>query len=339
MKHGLPFIPGHELSGIIIEKGVLVNDEKLKIGDKVAIPFILSCGSCMECNVGKPTVCLHQEQPGFTCYGSFAEYVRVDRAIRNVRHIPNGVVFVEAAALGCRFTTAYRAVIQQGLGLHINYHNGKMNYEPSLYSSLWLKREKTIAIFGCGGLGLSCIMITKAFKTEGNIKNIIAIDVSANALDKALELGADHIVNVSQLPNQSNQSIIESIMKLTNGLGAEISIDAAGFQSTCENALFCTRRGCRMVQVGLPIGSHRPNIDMGLVAGREIEIVGSHGFAANDLPLLLHLVSNKRLDVSKLIEKEVSLEEGVQTLMNMDTTSPLGMTMITDFSKSLKSKL
>ena len=70
----------------------------------------------------------------------------------------------------------------------------------------------------------------------------------------------------------------------------------------------------------------------GLVAGREIEIVGSHGFAADDLPTLLGLVQSGKLNVYKLIEKEVSLEEGAKAIMSMDKVSPLGMTMVTDFS-------
>lgn len=329
-QHGLPFCPGHEFSGIIVEKGALVGPH-LNIGDRVAVPFILACGSCKECNIGKPTVCLHQEQPGFTCYGSFAEFVKVDRAKRNLRHIPKGVSFVEAAALGCRFTTAYRAVIQQGLDLDIMSKIDHIGSSSSRVS--WSERKKIVAIFGCGGLGLSCIMIAKAFQNEGKIASIIAIDISSKALGKAKQLGADYTINVNQL-EKKNTSVQEKVLQVTNGIGADLSIDAAGFQSTCEDALYCTRRGCRMVQVGLPIGSRRPNIDMGFVAAREIQIVGSHGFDANDLPILLNYVQNRRLDVKKLIEKEVSLEEGVSALMDMDQTSPLGMTMITNFSKS-----
>ena len=323
----MPFIPGHELSGIIVEKGSNITDDTLNIGDKVAVPFILSCGSCAECHIQKPTVCLNQEQPGFTCYGSFAEYVKIDRAVRNMRHIPNGVSFVEAAALGCRFTTAYRAIVQQGLGLD----NRNMNVEEiTTNASSWSERDKTIAIFGCGGLGLSCLMISRAFQQEGKITTIIAIDVSTKALHKAIELGADHTINVKEF-NYDDEKIRHKVLELTNGLGAEISVDAAGFKSTCENALYCTRRGCKMIQVGLPIGSKRPDINMGFVAGREIEIIGSHGFAANDLPSLLELVKLKKLDVKQLIEEEVTLEEGIEALMNMDNGSPLGMTMITKF--------
>ena len=86
-----------------------------------------------------------------------------------------------------------------------------------------------------------------------------------------------------------------------------------------------------MVQVGLPIGGRPPQIPMGAVAGRELELVGSHGFAADDLPTLLHYVQTGKLPVRELIEKEVNLREGVEALMAMDRGSPLGMTIITRF--------
>ena len=316
--HGFPFIPGHELSGIVVEIGRSV--KKLKVGDPVAIPFILSCGSCAECHHNKPTVCLQQSQPGFTMYGSFAEYVEITRADRNLRILPKGVSFVEAAALGCRFTTAYRAVVQQGLGML----RGNQCHE------IGRPRNKiTLCVFGCGGLGLSCIMIAKAFRDEGNIESIIAVDVSKRALDKSLTLGADRVLNARGM---KDEDIREAVLKLTNGLGADLTIDAAGFASTCENAVYTCRRGGRMVQVGLPIGGRPPQIPMGAVAGRELELVGSHGFSADDLPTLLHYVQTGKLPVRDLIEKEVNLREGVEALMAMDRGSPLGMTIITRFN-------
>ena len=341
--HGLPFIPGHELSGIVNQIGSSVS--KVKLGDRIAIPFILSCGSCVECDRSKPTVCLHQAQPGFTILGSFAEYVEIPRADRNVRVLPDNVSFVEAAALGCRFTTAYRAVVQQGLGIICSSSSSQ---EPSKGDGDGDGDGKTICIFGCGGLGLSCVMIAKAFQNEGNVKSIIAVDVSQQALDKALELGADHIVNASAFApplglgtiskkgkdHDQDHLVRQRVLELTHGWGAELTIDAGGFASTCENAVHCTRRGGRMIQVGLPIGGRPPSIPMGVVAGRELELVGSHGFGAEELPDLLHLVAIKRLQVKKLIEKEVGLKEGVRALMDMDQKSPLGMTVITSFDHS-----
>ena len=317
--HGFPFIPGHEVSGIVVEIGQSV--KKLKIGDPVAIPFILSCGSCAECRLDKSTVCLKQSQPGFTMYGSFAEYVEITRADRNLRILPKGVTFVEAAALGCRFTTAYRAVVQQGLGI-VDVNHCKDFHRP--------RKKIKVCVFGCGGLGLSCIMIAKAFQEEGNIECIIAVDVSKKALDKALTLGADHVVNADSL-GMKDDAIRNMVMKFTNGLGADLTIDAAGFASTCENAVHTCRRGGRMIQVGLPIGGRPPQIPMGAVAGKELEIIGSHGFAASDLPNLLNFVRSGKLQVRKLVENEVSLREGVEALMAMDKYSPLGITVITRF--------
>jgi alcohol dehydrogenase len=295
--HGLPLCPGHEVSGVVVAVGS--DCVKFVPGDRVAVPFILSCGVCKYCLDEKSTVCINQKQPGFTQFGAFAEYLALPRADRNVKHLPNGVSFVQAAALGCRFTTAYRAVVQQG------------------------RMSDSIAIFGCGGVGLSCIMIAA---TAGATK-IIAIDINKDALRKAMELGATHTV----LSTANSDQVCREVMDLTNGDGVPLTIDAAGVASTCENAVRCTSRGGRMVQVGLPIGKNQPKVPMGLVASRELEIIGSHGFAAEDLPILLNLVASKRLHPGRLVEKEVSLAEGALILEDMDYCSPLGITMITRF--------
>ena len=299
--HGLPFCPGHELSGIVVQSTSLHH----KCGDRVAVPFILSCGSCPSCCNGKSTVCHDQKQPGFTQWGSFAEYVAIPRATRNVKRMPDNVTFLQAAALGCRFTTAYRAVLQQGR----------------------LKPNQSVAIFGCGGLGLSCIMIAKLIGAHV----IVAVDVSKAALEKAHTLGATHTVCSSDAA-AATAIVKEQVWTITHQQGAQVCIDAAGVAATCELAVQCTRRGGRMVQVGLPIGGTPPQIPMGLVAGRELELVGSHGFASDDLPILMDLIAAGRLDPLQLVERYVSLEEGAQILMDMDHTSPLGIAMITNFN-------
>ena len=305
--HGLPFCPGHECSGIVVQTGSLVT--QFQVGDRVAVPFILSCGNCHYCcHEQKPTVCTKQQQPGFTQWGSFAEYVALPRADRNLRHMPPSVSFVQAAALGCRFTTAYRAVLQQGKLKDLS--------------------NATVAVFGAGGLGLSCIMLAVA---AGTAKTIIAVDVSRRALDKALELGATHIIQATR-DDDSNELVRKQVLEITQGHGADISIDAAGFSSTCENAVYGTKRGGRMIQVGLPIGEGTPPvIPMGLVAGRELELVGSHGFAAMDLPDLLAMVVEGALDPAQIVEKEVTLQEGAQAIEDMDHSSPLGITVVTKF--------
>ena len=86
------------------------------------------------------------------------------------------------------------------------------------------------------------------------------------------------------------------MLQLTGGVGAELAIDAAGFKATCEDAVWSARRGGRMVEVGLPLGGEPPVVPMARVAGREIEIIGSHGLDAADMPAILQLVACGRLD-------------------------------------------
>ena len=328
-RHGLPFVPGHEFSGIIVDIGseVVVSSKKkneLCIGSRVVVPFILSCGTCVECTVrNRSTVCTSQQQPGFTMYGSFAEYVAIPRADRNIFVLPDTISFVEAAALGCRFTTAFRAVVQQGLQLSITTTCALTEHRQQTFNA-------SIAIFGCGGLGLSCIMISKAIGVE----TIVAIDVSETALQKARQCGATHVI-LAPRDNKDCRAKIQTnlyqqVVSCTGQEGADVCIDAGGFASTCENAVYCARRGGRMVQVGLP--NTAPMVPMTRVAGWEVEIVGSHGFdAVNDMTSILDLVSQGKLQPMKLIEREVTLELGVKALMEMDKSSPLGITMITNF--------
>jgi alcohol dehydrogenase len=300
--HGLPFCPGHELSGIVVRIGPDV--KKFQVGDRVAVPFILSCGCCYYCcDANRPTVCTHQEQPGFTQWGSFAEYVALPRADRNLHHIPPSVSFIQAAALGCRFTTAYRAILQQGSLPHQT------------------NKPVTVAVFGVGGLGLSCIMLAAS---TGKAHKIIAVDVSSLALTKAKEFGATHTV----LNEKDDKAVRQKVLDFTDGHGADLTVDAGGFASTCENAIHSTKRGGKMIQVGLPIGDPTPHVDMGLVAGRELELIGSHGFSGEDLPHLLEMVANGTLDPSKLVTKVVDLAEGAREIELMDQGSPLGITMV-----------
>jgi len=178
-----------------------------------------------------------------------------------------------------------------------------------------------VAIFGCGGVGLSMVMVAKALGASP----IIAVDVSQEARTKAHQLGATAIVDASGL---SGTQVAEKVTAITGG-GADLCVDAAGFAETCEAAVYATRRAGRMVQVGLPLG-HTPAIPMARVAGREIEIIGSHGCAAADFPGILGLVERGVLRPERLVESEVDLATGAATIQSMDTSSPLGIVMITD---------
>src|SRR4051812_47202736 len=104
----LPHVPGHEFAGEVLAVGPSVR--AFTPGDRVTAPFVNGCGRCGYCRGGEAQVCPDQTQPGFTHAGSFAEQVVVRAADLNLVRLPDAVDDVSAAALGCRFATAYRAV-------------------------------------------------------------------------------------------------------------------------------------------------------------------------------------------------------------------------------------
>ena len=165
----LPHVPGHELAGVVAETGR--NVTKWKRGDRVTVPFVCACGKCPECVSGNHQVCDHQFQPGFTGWGSFAQYVAIRYADVNLVHLPEEIDFVTAASLGCRFATSFRAIVAQG----------------QVASGQW------VAVHGCGGVGLSAVMIAHALGAK-----VIAIDIDDKALALAKGLGAAVTINAEE---------------------------------------------------------------------------------------------------------------------------------------------
>ena len=293
----LPHVPGHEIAGVVEAVGKDVG--RWKAGDRVTLPFICSCGSCPECAAGNQQVCEEQFQPGFTHWGAFAEYVAIPHAEVNLVRLPDDFDFVTAASLGCRFATSFRAVMDQG----------------KVAAGQWL------AVHGCGGVGLSAIMIACAAGAR-----VVAIDITAEKLALARSLGAVASINASQV-----EDVVESVKELTGG-GAHVSIDALGHPLTCFNSVANLRKRGRHVQVGLMLADQRhPVVPMDKVIANELEILGSHGMAAHNYVAMLDLIRVAELHPEKLVEKTISLDEAGAELAAMDNFSGVGVTVIDRF--------
>ena len=237
----LPHVPGHELAGIVVETGPGVQNRKR--GDRVTVPFVGGCGHCPECRSGNQQVCDNQFQPGFTAWGSFAELVEIKYADMNLVKLPDEVDFVTAASLGCRFITSFRAVIDRG----------------KVTSGQW------VAVHGCGGVGLSAIMIAAAAGA-----NVVAVDIDDEKLELAKRVGAQNIINALNV-----KSVPQEIKKITH-CGAHVSLDALGSQETCFNSVACLRKRGKHIQVGLMTGDHQhPKVPMDQVVAHELEIIGN----------------------------------------------------------------
>ncbi|MBO0802135.1 MAG: zinc-dependent alcohol dehydrogenase family protein [Nocardiopsaceae bacterium] len=290
----LPHVPGHELAGVVTAVGSGVS--KWSPGDRVTVPFVEGCGRCEWCRSGNAQVCPDQRQPGFTHWGSFAEYVALHAADANLVAIPPAVSFEAAASLGCRFATAYRALTGRA----------------RVAAGEW------VTVIGAGGVGLSTVMIARALGAR-----VIAVDRHAGALDAAKSLGAGHV-----LASDGSADIPAAVHDITGG-GSHVAIDAVGSEQACADSILSLRRRGRHVQVGLlpPVGGH-PRIPMARVIGWELDLLGSHGMAAADYPGMLGLIDNGDLRPQDLIERVVGLAEAADLLPGLDTASPAGMTMI-----------
>ena len=291
----LPHTPGHEFAGVVAEVGARVAG--WQVGDRVTAPFVCGCGRCEWCAAGQAQVCPDQTQPGFTGPGSFAERVAVHAADLNLVRLPDALDFVTAASLGCRFATAFRAVTAHGR----------------------LRRGDWLAVHGCGGVGLSAVMIATALGAH-----VVAVDVSDAALRRARDLGAEAVVQADQ-----HADVPGLVRELTGG-GAHVSLDALGSPATAASSVESLRRRGRHVQVGLLLGAAAtPPLPMDRVVAHELEIYGSHGMAAHEYPAMLALVEDGTLRPDRLVGDVIGLDRAGDALAAMDRpAASAGMTVV-----------
>lgn len=293
----LPHVPGHELAGTVAAVGREVSG--WAVGDRVTVPFVCACGRCAACLAGEHQVCERQSQPGFTGWGSFAELVALDHAEVNLVALPEDLAADSAAALGCRFATAYRAVVQRAR----------------------VRPGEWVAVHGCGGLGLSAVMVAVAAGAR-----VVGVDVSPDALELARTFGAEAVVDAT------SDDPVTAVREVTGG-GAAVSLDAYGSHATAAASVTCLARRGRHVQVGLlppdPSAGGHPRMPMARVIAFELTILGSHGMAAHSYPQLLALVSTGRLRPDLLVTRRVNLAEAPDALAAMGRPGqPPGVTVL-----------
>src|SRR5437762_5180235 len=165
-----PHEQAHEFAGTVTQTGKDVL--KWKNGDRITVPFSMGCGTCERCRAGDEQICDRYYQPGFTGWGSFAEFVALPYADVNLVRLPppDAMTFTTAALLGCRFATAYRAVVGQGR----------------------TRPGEWVAVHGCGGVGLSATMIAQA---QG--AHVIGVDIAGDKLELARACGAEIVIDAT----------------------------------------------------------------------------------------------------------------------------------------------
>ncbi|MEZ5673667.1 MAG: zinc-binding dehydrogenase [Thalassovita sp.] len=222
----------------------------------------------------------------------------IHQADLNLVALPEDMDFATAASLGCRFATSFRAVVDQG----------------RVGAGQW------VAVHGCGGVGLSAVMIANAVGA-----NVIAVDIDDRKLSLAKELGAVATINGAA------GDVAEAVIELTRG-GAHVSLDALGHPVTCFNSILNLRPRGKHVQVGLMLGDHTtPQVPMAKVIGKELEILGSHGMQAHRYGAMLDMIASGKLSPDRLVGDRINIAQAPKALMDMDKFQSVGATVITSF--------
>jgi alcohol dehydrogenase len=292
----LPHVPGHEVAGEVAAVGSQVRG--FEPGERVTVPFCCGCGRCEPSRHGNTQICDENLQPGFTSWGAFAEYIAIPRAELNLVRLPPALGFVDAAALGCRFMTAFAAI-----ELHARAGAGD-----------W------VAVHGCGGVGLAAVMIAAARGAA-----VVAVDVDAEKLALARSLGARHAVDAR------GDDPVAAIAEVTGG-GAHVSLDALGSAATCANSINCLRKRGRHVQVGLMVADERTvPVPMARVIAYELELGGIHGMSVAHYDALLRAIAAGALEPGRLVARTIGLDEAGTELAAMGRYAQRGVTVITEF--------
>jgi len=288
-----PHVPGHEFAGEVVAVGREVHGDW--IGARVTAPFCCGCGRCGTCREGLTHLCEREFQPGFDGWGSFAEYVAVPWADVNLARLPDALGFDEAASLGCRFVTAFHGLVERAA----------------------LRPGETVAVFGCGGVGLAGVAIAAAAGAR-----IIAVDVSEEKLARARALGAGATVDAAR------EDPVTAVLEATAG-GADVTVDALGSRVTSAQGIRALRRRGRHLQLGLLLGGDAdPPLPLQRVVRHELSVVGGHGMPAAAYPRLFRFVAGGRVPLARLIGERRPLEDAGEALAAMERFAPVGMTLL-----------
>ena len=288
-----PHVHGHEFAGVVHALGEGVS--RFVGGERVTAPFCCGCGSCATCASGQQQLCEREYQPGFDGWGSFAELVMVPWADVNLAPLPEEIGFVEAASLGCRFMTAFRGLLDQAE----------------------LRAGETVLVIGCGGVGLSSVMIG-----HGVGARVIAVDRDEAKLELAQRIGADHVIDARF------EDPVQRARELSDG-GAHVAVDALGSAATCAQGIRALRPRGRHLQLGLLLGPDvDPPLPMQEVIRRELRLIGSHGMPARGYDALFAFLRASDTPVRTLVGRTAELSAAAEVLASMEGFAPLGVTVL-----------
>ena len=265
----LPRTLGHEVAGIIEKTGSGVS--RLQIGDRVCVHYMVTCGSCFYCNRGTEQFCTSGNMIGKHSDGGYAEYIIIPA--RNAFLLPPDISFEQGAVMMCSSATSLHAIRLADV-----------------------KPGESVAVFGVGGLGFSAVQLAFAF---GALR-VFAVDIDPAKLDAAGRFGAVPI-------DARETDPVSAIMEMTAGRGVDVSLELIGLPLTMRQAVRSLAVGGRAALVGITDQAVEifPYDEL---INKEARIIGVSDHLAQEIPLLINLVRQGRLQLSDVITRTVPLD-------------------------------
>jgi propanol-preferring alcohol dehydrogenase len=267
--HPLPMTLGHEVAGIVERTGGEVKN--LKPGDRVCLHYLATCGECGFCRQGEEQFCAAGQMIGKYRDGGFAEFILMPA--RSVFKLPPQIPFQHGAIMMCSSATSLHAL-------------NKARLRPG----------ESVAVFGAGGLGQSAIQLAKALGAGA----VFGVDINPRKLELAARFGAVPV-------NANDGDPVAAIQQLTKGRGVDVALELIGLPLTMQQAVRSLAIKGRAALVGITEKSF-PVAPYHEVINKETQIIGVSDHLATEIPLLLDLAAERRLDLSGVVTRSVPLE-------------------------------
>lgn len=265
----LPLTLGHETAGVVEQMGAEVKD--LRIGDRVCVHYMVTCGVCHHCQRGQEQFCTSGKMVGKYRDGGYAEFLCVPR--RSVFVLPDEIPFEQGAIMMCSSATSFHALRKARL-----------------------QAGETVAVFGAGGLGMSAVQLAQAFGAS----QVFAVDIHPGKLALAEQFGA--------VPVDARRSDpVQAMRDLTHGRGVDVALELIGLPVTMDQAFRSLAIQGRAAIAGITEHTFAIAPYMDLI-NKEAEIIGVSDHLAQEFPLLLEWARQKKLDLSPLVTQTIPLD-------------------------------
>ncbi|HEV2709401.1 MAG TPA: galactitol-1-phosphate 5-dehydrogenase [Edaphobacter sp.] len=289
-----PIVMGHEAAGIVAAVGSAVR--RFAVGDRVTFDSTVYCGACDFCRKGEVNLCDNRQVVGVSCgeysrAGAFAEYVAVPERI--LYPLPPELSFAEAAML--------EAVSVALHGVHVSE----------------VKGGETALVIGAGMIGLLLLQAARA----AGCSHICVADIDATRLKLAADLGADQTLQFS------GAELLSEILRLTEGRGVDVVLEAVGRNETVGSAIDCVRKGGTVTLVG----NITPQVTIPLqkVVSRQIRLQGSCA-SSGEYPEAMQLIAEGKIKVGPLITAVAPLTDGPEWFQRLYAREPNLMKIVLD---------